>query len=85
MPDRMIEKIKEEDRKKRDQGYPGRIGDLRFTDEGSVRLPNGLRLSGEGPLFAPNLNLNLMHGLVKVTKSEPGFHITQRTLHYYII
>jgi len=70
MPDRMIEKIKEEDRKKRDQGYPGRIGDLRFTDEGSVRLPNGLRLSGEGPLFAPNLNLNLMHGLVKVTKSE---------------
>ena len=59
MPTNMIEKIREEDRKKRAQGYPGRIGDIRFTNEGSVRLPSGLRLSGEGPLFLPTLNLNL--------------------------
>ena len=73
MVENMIEKIKEEDRKKRASGYPGRIGEIKFTDEGSVRLPNGLRLSGEGPLFLPTLNLNLMHGLVKVKRSQAGF------------
>merc|ERR1712235_167898 len=70
MPNNMIEKIREEDRKKRAQGYPGRIGDIRFTNEGSVRLPSGLRLSGEGPLFLPTLNLNLHHGLVRVKRSQ---------------
>ena len=72
MPTNMIEKIREEDRKKRAQGYPGRIGDIRFTNEGSVRLPSGLRLSGEGPLFLPTLNLNLHHGLVRVKRSQAG-------------
>ena len=72
MPTNMIEKIREEDRKKRAQGYPGRIGDIRFTNEGSVRLPSGLRLSGEGPLFLPTLNLNLSHGLVRVKRSQAG-------------
>ena len=72
MPNNMIEKIREEDRKKRAQGYPGRIGDIRFTNEGSVRLPSGLRLSGEGPLFLPTLNLNLHHGLVRVKRSQAG-------------
>ena len=70
----MIEKIREKDRKKRALGYPyiGRIGDIRFTNEGSVRLPSGLRLSGEGPLFLPTLNLNLSHGLVRVKRSQAG-------------
>merc|ERR1712137_1337167 len=45
MPKRMIKKIKEE-------------GALRFTDDGVVLLPSGLRLSGEGPFFVPSLNLN---------------------------
>merc|ERR1712131_188331 len=47
-----------------------RIGGLRFTDDGVVLLPSGLRLSGEGPYLLSILNLNLKHGLVKVTKSE---------------
>ena len=75
MPNNMIEKIREEDRKKRAQGYPGRIGDIRFTNEGSVRLPSGLRLSGEGPLFLPTLNLNLHHGLVRVKRSQAGLKL----------
>ena len=79
MPTNMIEKIREEDRKKRAQGYPGRIGDIRFTNEGLVHLPSGLSLSGEGPLFSPILNLNLHHGLVtdqqtlvRVKRSQAG-------------
>ena len=81
MPTNMIEKIREEDRKRRAlvYHYNERIGDIRFTTEGSVRLPSGLRLSGEGPLFLPTLNLNLHHGLVtdqqtlvRVKRSQAG-------------
>ena len=79
MPTNMIEKIREGDRKERAQGYAGRIGDIRFTNEGLVHLPSGLSLSGEGPLFSPTLNLNLHHGLVtdhealvRVKRSQAG-------------
>ena len=76
MSDKMIQKIKEDDRKKRSDGYPGRIGNIKFTNEGSVRLPNGLRLAGEGPMFLPTLNLNLHYGLVQIKKSQAGFNVT---------